>query len=272
MPSVPPSSHWMREFLRASAILFQMHLRTTLASRRFLVCALLAAAPVAFATLIATVVEDHEEIPLHLMTWMPIGQVVCPVIALVFGSAVVSEEISDRTITYLFSRPIPRPSVLLGRWLAALVPAFLLLAGSTLGVVAILTLRFENAVGRDTVLGVALPVVLALLLGVAAYSAAFAVLGALTKHSIAIGLGYVFAFELLLVNAELPGNLQRIAVQHHMRSLVKDLVTVWSESRLFGRTDLVQPETAAIVLLSITLVALAAGAATIVRRQYELTA
>jgi hypothetical protein len=47
-------------------------------------------------------------------------QLMVPLAAVIAGSAVISEELDDRTITYLLTRPVPRASILLGRWLATL--------------------------------------------------------------------------------------------------------------------------------------------------------
>ena len=65
--------------------------------------------------------------------WVLMVQGTVPLVALILGSAVVAEEIEDRTITYLFTRPIPRAAVLLGRWLAtALVLELCLLLSAEL--------------------------------------------------------------------------------------------------------------------------------------------
>ena len=45
-------------------------------------------------------------------------QVVAPLVGLVLGSIVISEEVEARTITYIFTRPVHRSALFLGRWLA----------------------------------------------------------------------------------------------------------------------------------------------------------
>ena len=111
----------MSNFVRSSLILFETHFLFALRSKRFVMCALLAAIPVGFAFTLTQVFGPDEELPVTLIAWMLIGQVVCPLTALIFASALISEEVEDRTISYLFSRPIPRASLLVGRWLASMV-------------------------------------------------------------------------------------------------------------------------------------------------------
>ena len=61
-------------------------------------------------------------------------QVVAPLVGLVLGSIVISEEVEARTITYIFTRPVHRSALFLGRWLAVG-----LVAGGLLALSAALT-------------------------------------------------------------------------------------------------------------------------------------
>ena len=43
-----------------------------------------------------------------------------PVLAVFYGTALMADEVEDKTLTYLFTRPIPRGAVLIGKYLAYL--------------------------------------------------------------------------------------------------------------------------------------------------------
>ena len=43
-----------------------------------------------------------------------------PVLGVFYGTSLIADEVEDKTITYLFTRPIPRGAVLLGKYLAYL--------------------------------------------------------------------------------------------------------------------------------------------------------
>src|SRR6185295_19318757 len=110
------------DLLATSWLFFRTHLARVAWSRRSLLCCAMAVLPVLCAGLIARFAHDIS--PGEMAT--NIGfivqlQVLVPVLALVAGSAAVAEEVEDRTITFLFSRPIPRAALLLGRWGAILV-------------------------------------------------------------------------------------------------------------------------------------------------------
>ena len=115
----------MKELARASWIMFQAHLVRTMRTRRGLIAAALAGIPVALAFLVRQVSRFEGPAPIELLlslVWYLLIQVIVPLIALVMASSVIAEEIEDRTITYLFTRPTPRASILLGRWLAVALP------------------------------------------------------------------------------------------------------------------------------------------------------
>ena len=188
-------------------------------------------------------------------------------------SAVIAEEIEDRTITYLFTRPIPRAAILLGRWLAAALPIALLLCASAELVVRLL----EKTGDPERTLswmpeGLHGSILLTVLMGGVVYSALFASAGALFKRPMLIGLGYTFVYEGFLGN--LPGANQKATVVYYLRSFL------FAEHRsLLGDVEeaifsvpLAEPGAAARSLGLILVVGLALGAWRFAKREYVLAA
>ncbi len=56
-----------------------------------------------------------------LMIWLLYIRFIVPVLGVFYGTALVADEVDDKTITYLFVRPIQRASILIGKYLAYLV-------------------------------------------------------------------------------------------------------------------------------------------------------
>lgn len=207
----------MPGLLASTGLLFRAHVRRVWWSRRTLACLALAAIPPAIAWIVtySNPRLTGAEIATHL-GWLLLLQVCVPLIALITGSAVVTEEIEDRTISYLFSRPIPRAAVLLGRWSAALVLVSTLLATS-----AILTVTLASrsgVTGSPVGEGILGPLTAAVVLGGAAYTALFAAAGVFFRHPMIVGLGYAFAIEGFLAN--LPGRNEALTVQYYLRSVI----------------------------------------------------
>lgn len=265
----------MNSFLRTTGILFRAHLVRTLRTRRCLVAALLCAIPVAISTLIVTVSHFEGPPPLDLLQgilWHLLVQIITPLVALIFGSAVVAEEIEDRTITYLFTRPIQRAAILVGRWLAALVPMLTALGLSAWGVLHLLGgLGSEERVDWMPE-GFRWRTLVVVLAGGAVYSALFAAAGALFKRPILVGLAYTFVYELILGN--LPGSNQKATVQYYLKSFLLggDDETLRRFENTIAIVPLAEPFAAARSLVLILIVSLALGAWRLSRREYVLSA
>lgn len=259
--------------LRATFILCQFHFWRLCFSKRLLVCLVVSALPVAAAFVVKTISPYVGPPPAIELAWFLIVQFVVPILALILGSAVVAEEVEDRTITFLFTRPIPRMTILLGRWLASLIVLGVLLTACVL-----LTVNFlgESAAGNQEH---ALPdgSVAALcqvaLVGGVVYSALFAACGALVRRPIILGLGYTFAVEAFL--GSLPGKNQALTIQYYLRSYLcgqSEAILARIEQLTNGRSiELVTPGDALLTMLYVLLVALVAGCWAISRRQYVLT-
>ena len=67
-----------------------------------------------------------------MMIWLLYIRFIVPVLGVFYGTSLIADEVDDKTITYLFTRPIPRGAVLLGKYLAYLVCTVLLVLPSVM--------------------------------------------------------------------------------------------------------------------------------------------
>jgi ABC-2 type transport system permease protein len=257
----------MSSMLRASWILFSAHLLRTLRSRRALFCTLMAIVPVGLSFVVSRLAEIHNSEDAQVPYFMFL-QVGVPLISLLLGSAVVSEEIDDRTISYLLTRPIPRASILIGRYAATLVILVLILGVSsgltghwlgmvrTAGGVPLLPPDF----GRTFFLVV--------VTGGAVYGAIYAAIGAWLKWPVIVGLGYTAAFEVFLAN--FPGRSQSLSVQYYLKSWLFGGDVTRMGPVDFLSTPLLPPAEAIRTLALIGIVALALGSWILSKRQFLL--
>lgn len=255
--------------LSTSFLIFRTQLVRIVRTRKALVCTLLASVPV-FVGWIAAIGSRGQISPAELATnvgWSLYLQAIVPLLALVAGTAVVSDEVEDRTITYLFTRPIPRAALFFGRWSATM-----LCLGAMLFVA---TFAFLAAAGRAAGSGgelapeIAKSLYLGVICGAVAYSALFAALGVFVRHPMIVGLVYTFAIEGFFAN--LPGQSQLITVQYYVRSLVVGVGgDVWRRVETFSSADLASVTTASGALAGIGLGALLLGAWIVRRKEFVL--
>jgi ABC-type Na+ efflux pump permease subunit len=143
-------------------------------------------------------------------------RVIVPVLGVFYGTALIADEVEDKTITYLFTRPIPRSSVLLGKYLAYLVCTVLLVLPSVMIVFFLLA-----SVGNSSI-AAAFPGLLAdfgmLTAGLIAYGAVFAFVGTRIKRPLILGLVFAFGWEPAVLL--FPGYLKRLTVAYYLQALV----------------------------------------------------
>jgi ABC-2 type transport system permease protein len=149
-----------------------------------------------------------------VMIWVLFLRFIIPVLGVFYGTALIADEVEDKTITYLFTRPIPRGAVLIGKYLAYVVCTSLVVLPSVMLVYFLLVpfaqvpATFLNLV---TDLGL-------LALGLAVYGAVFAFVGALFKRPLVIGLVFAFGWE--QVAMALPGYMKRFTIAYYLQALV----------------------------------------------------
>ena len=150
-----------------------------------------------------------------LMIWVFFVRFSVPVLGVFYGTSLIADEVDDKTITYLFTRPIPRGGVLLGKYLAFLACTIFVVLPSVV-IVWLLIVPIGGSLGAsflDLVKDLGL-----LALGLAIYGAVFALIGAGLKRPLLVGLALVFVWEPLVM--ALPGYLKLYTVAYYLQGLV----------------------------------------------------
>ena len=211
------------------ARIFDLSLGQMLWSRRSVFLALLVCGPVMLAFGVRTVLAlEGRGLPsingesvggpalFGLMIWLVYLRFVVPVLGVFYGTALIADEVEDKTITYLFTRPIPRRAVLFGKYAAYLACTTLLVLPSVVIVYFLIVPLDGGQVGRE------FPALLSdlamLVAGLAAYGAVFACVGAAVKHPLVAGLVFTFGWEPAVLI--FPGYLKRMSVGYYLQALV----------------------------------------------------
>ena len=153
-----------------------------------------------------------------MMIWLIYVRFLVPVLGVFYGTSLIADEVDDKTLTYLFTRPIQRSAVIFGKYFAYLICTVLLLLPSVLIVFFLVV-----PIGRGRTIGQMFPVMLTdlgmLALGLAAYGAVFAFVGARLKRPLVAGLVFALGWEPAVLIA--PGYLKRVTVAYYLQALVR---------------------------------------------------
>ena len=220
-------------FVASSFRVFDLSLGEMLWSRRTIFMGLVVAAPVLIALFVRVLVglgapilqegRPGSNSPIHMtgpaifgmMIWAMYLRFIVPVLGAFYGTSLIADEVEDKTITYLFTRPIPRGAVLVGKYLAYLAcTVFVVLPSIVLVYLLIVPLRGS--------LGASFPDLLKdlvlLALGLAVYGALFAFVGARFKRPLLVGLIFVFGWEQGAL--AFPGYLKNFTVMYYLQAIV----------------------------------------------------
>jgi ABC-2 type transport system permease protein len=208
---------------------FDLSLAQMLWSRRSIFLGLLVGGPVLLSAIVrivwllapqATLRINGAEVSgpaiFGLMIWLLYIRFIVPVLGVFYGTALIADEVDDKTITYLFTRPIPRGAVVIGKYLAYLACTVLLILPSVVLVYFLIVPLGRGGIGASFP---SLVTDLAMLaIGLAAYGALFAAVGARLKRPLVIGLVFAFGWEPAVLL--FPGYLKRLTVGYYLQALV----------------------------------------------------
>jgi ABC-type transport system involved in multi-copper enzyme maturation permease subunit len=269
-------------FPAATLRIFELSFGQMLWSRRSIFLAIATGGPVALALIIRAIVAWTPARILQIngarpsgaalygmMIWLLYIRFIVPVLGVFYGTALIADEVEDKTITYLFTRPIPRAAVLAGKYLAYLLCTILVVLPSV-----VLDYFIVVPMGGGAGIGANFPSLLEdlgmLAVGLAAYGAVFALVGARVKRPLVAGLVFAFGWEpgVLIF----PGYVKRLSVAYYLQALVPhampDESAVSALLQFFNEVPSVAASLAALAIITIACVWLAGR--TVETREYVL--
>ena len=199
------------------------------------------------------------EVVVAIYLFLLYPQVACLLLALFYGSSLLGTELENKTLTYLFTRPVKRWRIITGKYLAIVC---VLIPPTAVSLSISWMLMGATSVERI------LPGVLAGAAGgIIAYNAVFVLLGFIApKRAMVLALMYGVVFEFIL--SFVPALVNEFTITYYLRSLVvgiTDLEVPGEIARIVGGASFATSLLAlgGIVVLALVLSSLLAG-----RREY----
>ncbi len=187
-----------------------------------------------------------------------------PLMGLLGGSSCVGDEVDQRTLVFLTTRPVKKSALLSGK---AGVQAAISLMIVIFAMLVSFLLGFKDYVfsAQGSVrLGKYL---LAAGLATLAYTGLFVLLGTLLKKPVIAGIIYIFGWEYIV--QFIPGSTQHLTISHYVKSLLPYKSA--GEGFLMFQLEPSPPLHAVLVLLFLTVVFMAAAVRVFSRREYVLS-
>lgn len=179
--------------MHQSLLLARLFMRNSVLRARTVIVLAFLALDVLLAVVVANKASDLSAGYDSLARDMVLG-IVIPLCAMLWGVAVIRDEVESGTLTYLLMRPISRTRLYVTRWLSASFAVALIGVGLTLAHTAIL------GVGGAKLLSM----LAAVSLGSIAFTAVFAFVGAFFKRAFAVSVMFLLLFELPVSKVPFP--------------------------------------------------------------------
>jgi ABC-type transport system involved in multi-copper enzyme maturation permease subunit len=200
--------------------------------------------------------------------WYLYIRIIIPILGVFYGTSLIADEVDDKTITYLFTRPISRSAVLIGKYLAYVVCTVMLVLPSVVVVYFLVVPIGGGHVGES------FPALIEdlgmLVVGLIGYGALFAWVGARVRRPLLIGLVFAFAWEPAVLL--FPGYLKHATIAYYLQALVPHEMPQDSAISVLLRVAQSAPSvgTSLAVLALITLGALWFAVRAVETREYVL--
>ena len=176
-----------------TAALFGLALRQALTRRKLAILIVLALLPLGFAALTRSL--DPSGGADGILNGVFDGlllSIALPLIVMTLATGAFGNEIEDRTLSLLTTKPVPRASIVLAKLAATIAVAGPLAAG----VAAVVTITaLDDGAARGAAVGAA-----GALIAVVTYASLFTWAGLVTTRALAFGLIYLLLWEALLVS------------------------------------------------------------------------
>lgn len=142
-------------------------------------------------------------------------QLLIPVMGLFFGTSVVNEEVDNKTLVFLTTVPVPKPSFIFGKYASYTVLSSIVVTLPLIFSFLIINMnQLDQAANYREFLLFMVVGILALL----SYTAFFLFLGTLFKKSLMLGLLFIFGWESIV--QYFPGATQKLTLIHFVKSLL----------------------------------------------------
>lgn len=139
-----------------------------------------------------------------------------PLLSVFFGTAIIADEVDERTLPYLLTRPVSRWRIVLSKTLSSIFIISALLIVSLFFTYSLLLLS-RSGDGWLSGLTELLQCMGVLVLGGCVYTTFFGLLSGFLKRPVLIGLLFTFGWENMA--AFFPGNIKLITVVHYLHRL-----------------------------------------------------
>ncbi len=245
-------------FIKGLKEIYLLFIKIGIRKKRTILLTLLSFTPV-LLLLIAKIIEitkPHSSISAsHLYSNIIVAfyiQFIIGILSIFYGSSVIDEEVEGKTLIYLFSKPISKSSIILGKFLSYISIIVITIMS---GLIISFIIAYINAYISHKIIIMFFKYMIASFFAIMAYTSLFTMLATFFKRTAIVGLLFIFGWESII--NYMPGKTQKLTIIHYVKSLIPQ--TAVNRNFLLFHLEPSSALTAIIVLSLISIISLIIG-------------
>ncbi len=254
--------------------LIKLELLRTLGGRRKWLFLLLSLLPIGLIVLVQ--IGTGESPLLHnrrriwdwaVLIYLLYPQILCLLLSLLLGSSLLQAEIDDKTIIYLFTRPIPKYLIFLGKYIGSVIMSITFSGASF---VICYFISVSTSLPGINHFNYIISYIVAIALSCICYTSIFFVLGTfLPKYALIAGIVYGVIFELIL--SFIPAIINKMSISYYLRSFLRSAIEIKVPQEVVSVVGELNPLSSVMILIAIAIVLLSVGILLVTVREYNVT-
>lgn len=204
---------------KAISIVFEMTFDQTIKSKKTIFIIILSYLPVFLAFYYRfvhpTYITSPSLVLFHIMLFFLLF--VSMLIALFYGTSIIGDEIDNRTIIYLFTRPIPKYIIVIGKFLAYILGVLIIIIPPILISFLVILSDIKLADSFSYVVNNFASQLGVIVLSAIVYGTIFMFFGSRLRHPIIAGMLLAFGWEKIVIIV--PGLIRKFSVVHYLISV-----------------------------------------------------
>jgi len=253
----------------ALKIIFEITFDQTIKSKKTIFMIILSFLPVFLAFYYRLAHPSYISSPLlvllHIMLFFLLF--VSMLVALFYGTSIIGDEIDNKTITYLFTRPIPKYIIAIGKFIAYIIGVLLILIPPIL--ISFLVILSDSKMAGDfsyavNTFAVQLGVII---LSLIVYGAVFMFFGSRLKHPIIAGMLLAFGWEKITIIV--PGLIRKFSIVHYLISVFPVEPSLQNEINEISKGTNSSLSTSLIMVAIVTIVFFSLTIFTLYNKEYK---
>lgn len=225
-------------------------IKRLLFSRKTIVLLFFCAIPILLSLYWLTVDEEEGYLFFVNLVYVSFLLFIAGIITLLYGLSTFNDDIDDKTINYLISRPIDKVELTFYKYVGYIISSIAVVIPPIVIIFFIVSIKVGDVADNIYLLYNFISI---FILAILVYGAVFMFLGLLLKHPMLISFVFLFVVESFL--AAIPLAIKQITIKHYLQSIAYHIIGMGAPKGLYDEPGTTPADvTTSLIVLFVTII------------------